>query len=69
MCHGSKLTIGDYTLSTRMYSIYIVVVDEELGVQLLETLGEFSMNLKEIYLKWKEGGKENSIKDMKSPPP
>jgi len=68
MCHGTKLTMGDYTISTNMYSMDIAGAHVVLDALWLETLGEFSMNLKELYLEWK-GDKEILIKSMKTPPP
>lgn len=46
----------------------IVGADVVLGAQCLETSGEFSMNIKEMYLKWK-GGNEILIKGTKTSSP
>ena len=56
-CHNIKLSIGDYQLSSAMYAIPMGGVDVVLGVQWLKLLGTFSMNLDELFIRFKVEGR------------
>ena len=51
-CHNIKLTMGEYVLNSPMLSIPMGVVDIELGVQWLQSLGMIAFNFQELFFKF-----------------
>lgn len=68
-CHNIKLSMGEYQLSTPMYTFPIRGVGVVLGAQWLRTLGTFAMNLEELFIKFKLEGKVYKLHGSRTPPP
>lgn len=58
ICRSLEVQIGSYSLISDFYVVEVSAVDVVMGAQWLRTLGEFKMNINELYIRFKENGKE-----------
>ena len=57
-CHNIKLTMGEYVLTSPMFSIPMGGADVVLGVQWLQSLGTVAFNFQELFLNFFSEGQE-----------
>jgi len=63
-CHNTKLSMGEYVLTSPMLSILMGGVDVVLGVQWLQSLGTIAFNFQEIFIKFSAEGKEVELRGI-----
>eukprot|EP01018_Ginkgo_biloba_P009911 Gb_21318 [translate_table: standard] len=68
-CKNQQLKIGKFSLSSDFYVIPLGGIDVVIGTQWLETLGEFKMNMTELYIKFQQDGKDIILKGIRPSPP
>ena len=60
-CHKVKLQIQDYNLESEFYAVPLGGVDVVLGIQWLQTLGTYSANHQEHFIKFKWQGERYKL--------
>ena len=66
-CHKVKLQIQDFNLESELYVVPLGGVDVVLGVQWLQTLGTYSVNHQEHFIKFKWQGKSYKLYGFQPP--
>jgi hypothetical protein len=66
-CHKVKLQIQDFNLESEFYTVPLGGVDVVLGVQWLQTLGTYSINHQENFIKFKWQGKTYKLYGFQPP--
>ena len=67
-CYNVKLQIEYYNLESRFYTLPLGGVDIVLGIQWLQTLGTYSINHQNQFIKFKLKGKKYKLCGFQSPP-
>ena len=66
-CHKVKLQIQDYNLESEFYAVPFGGVDAVLGIQWLQTLGTYSTNHQEHFIKFKWQGERYKLYGFQPP--
>jgi hypothetical protein len=66
-CHKVKLQIRDFNLESEFYTVPLGGVDVVLGVQWLQTLGTYSVNHQEHFIKFKWQGQTYKLYGFQPP--
>ena len=66
-CHKVKLQIRDFNLESEFYTVTLGGVDVVLGVQWLQTLGTYSVNHQEHFIKFKWQGQNYKLYGFQPP--
>ena len=66
-CHNVKLQMLEYNLESDFFAVPLGGVDVVLGIQWLQTLGTYSANHQEHFIKFKWLGKKYKLYGFQSP--
>jgi hypothetical protein len=66
-CHKVKLQIQYFNLESELYTVPLAGVDVILGFQWLQTLGTYSFNHQEHFIKFKWKGKSYKLYGFQPP--
>ncbi len=66
-CHKRELNIQDYSLTSDFYTLPLGGVDVVLGIQWLETVGTYSANHREHFIKFNWQGQKYKLQGFQAP--